>query len=79
MQDFWREELQALCSTLTHRYVATATPESTSTVPMKEAVSRLKKIAEERFQWTWEVNDESEGSDDEVLEEGEDAPVVVDM
>lgn len=46
---------------------------------MKEAVSRLKKIAEERFQWTWEVNDESEGSDDEVLEEGEDAPVVVDM
>jgi A1 cistron-splicing factor AAR2 len=79
MQDFWREELQALCSTLTHGRVGTPTLESTHATPMREAVSRLRKIAEERFQWTLKASDELTNSDDEPLEEGEDAPIVVDM
>jgi A1 cistron-splicing factor AAR2 len=79
MQDFWREELQALCSNLARAHVDTAMPKpNPMSGPMQEAVSHLKRIARERFQWTFDAQDDSD-SEDEDLEEGEDAPVIVDV
>lgn len=77
LQDFWREELQALCSNLSRGHVEATTPESNAmSVPIKEAVSLLKRIAQERFQWVFNEENHSD-SEDGDLEEGEDAPVIV--
>lgn len=79
LQDFWREEVQALFLNLASGHGEGATPESNPlSIPMQEAVSNLKRIAQERFHWTFEVEDGTVDTEQE-LEEGEDAPVIVDM
>ena len=40
---------------------------------------RLRSVAQERFQWELPVGRSESGADDESLEEGEDAPVIVDL
>lgn len=80
LQDFWREGLQALCTSLANGHAEAAHTESNSmSSPMQEALSRLKTIAQERFQWTFATENPQMGMDGETLEEGEDAPVIVDM
>ncbi|KAJ9094417.1 hypothetical protein QFC21_005956 [Naganishia friedmannii] len=78
MQDFWHDELQALCRNVA-RIQPTGTAPDSQASPMKESLSRLKAVAMERFQWNLDTSvTEGPGSDEEE-EEGEDAPVVVEL
>lgn len=75
MQDFWREELEALFLSIARSH------SESGPVPraLEEAMVRLRSVAQERFQWELPVGRSESGADDESLEEGEDAPVIVDL
>ncbi|KAJ9119568.1 hypothetical protein QFC22_003277 [Naganishia vaughanmartiniae] len=78
MQDFWQDELQALCHNV-GRVPPAGTVQDSQASPMRESLSRLKAVAMERFQLNLETARFEEAASEEELEEGEDAPVVVEL
>lgn len=75
LQDFWREEFMALLVTLVRGHSGSNPFPSA----MVEALANLRSVAQTRFQWDLEVNALETDDEDEPLEEGEDAPVIVDL
>lgn len=77
MQDFWQDELQALCRNVTR--IPAGAAQDASRSPMKDSLSRLKAVARERFQWDLSTLETEGSASDDEPEEGEDAPVVVEL
>jgi A1 cistron-splicing factor AAR2 len=75
LQDFWREELLALSTSLVRGHSG-SNPISSA---MEEALANLRSMAQTRFQWDLGVEHLETGEDEDSLEEGEDAPVIVDL
>lgn len=75
LQDFWRQELEALCLSIVRGH------SERYPVPraLEEAMAELRSVTQKRFQWELPVGRSESGGDDKSLEEGEDAPVIVDL
>ena len=75
LQDFLREELEALFRSIMRGHSGTGAVPS----DLNEPMMRLRNVARERYQWEFEDGSSKTSEDDESLEEGEDAPVIVEL